>query len=64
MKEGFLNSFRESHTVKQRQFNIQNIIDQREVMGIVKCCKEIIKTIKQDAIQGQMLKLKIWKDYF
>ena len=35
---------RESDTVEQREFSIQNIIDQTEVIGIIKCYEEIIKT--------------------
>ena len=47
--------------VKQEllKFNIQNIIDQRQAIDIIKHYEEIIKTIRYEVIQGQMLeKLK------
>ena len=44
MKEGLLNSLRESDTVEERDFNIQNITDQREVIEIIEYYEEIIKT--------------------
>ena len=47
--------------VKQEllKFNIQNIIDQRKAIDIIKHYEEIIKTIRYEVIQGQILeKLK------
>ena len=47
--------------VKQEllKFNIQNIIDQRQAIDIIKHYEEIIKTIRYEVIQGQILeKLK------
>ena len=55
-KEELLNSFRESDTVKEREFNMQNIIDQREAIDIIKHYEEIVKTIRYEEIQAQMLK--------
>ena len=51
----------ETDTVKEREFNIQNIIDQREPIDIIKRYEETIKqankkTIRYETIQGQMLK--------
>ena len=57
VNEELLNLLRESDTVKERKFNIQNIIDQREAIDIIKRYKEIIKTIRYETIQGQMLKM-------
>ena len=57
VNEELLNLLRESDTVKERKFNIQNIIDQREAIDITKRYKEIIKTIRYETIQGQMLKM-------
>ena len=58
VKEELLNSSRESDTVKDREFNIQNIIqpkhDQRQANDIIKRYEEIIKTIRYEVIQGQM----------
>ena len=56
VKEEISNSLRESDTVKEREFNIQNIIEEREAINIIKCCEEITKTIRYEAIQVQMLK--------
>ena len=44
MEEKLLNLSKESDTVKEREFDIQNIIDQREAIDIIKHYKEIIKT--------------------
>ena len=55
MKKELLNSPRESDAVKVRKFNIQNIIDQRQAIDIIKRYEEIIKTIRYEVIQGQML---------
>ena len=55
-KEELLNSFRESDTVEEREFNMQNIIDQREAIDIIKHYEEIVKTIRCEEIQAQMLK--------
>ena len=44
--------------MKDRKFNIQNIIqpkhDQRQANDIIKRYEEIIKTIRYELIQGQM----------
>ena len=56
VKEELLNSLRESDTVEEREFNMQNIIDQREAIDIIERYEEIIKTIRYKAIQEQMLK--------
>ena len=62
VKKELLNSLKESDTVKERDFNIQKFIDQRETGNIIKHYEEIIKignkkTIRYEVIQGQ-----IWKD--
>ena len=44
MREGFLNSFRESDTVEEREFSIQNVIEQRKTTDIVKRYEENINT--------------------
>ena len=44
VEEKLLNLLKESDTVKEREFNIQNIIDQREAIDITKHYKEILKT--------------------
>ena len=44
MEEKLLNLSKESDTVKELEFDIQNIIDQREAIDIIKHYKEIIKT--------------------
>ena len=36
VKKELLNSLRKNDTVKEREFNIQNIIDQREATDIIK----------------------------
>ena len=36
VKEELLNPLRKNDTVKEREFNIQNIIDQREATDIIK----------------------------
>ena len=56
LKKELLNLLRKSEMVKEREFNIQNIIDQREAIDIIKCYEEIIKTIRYKVIHGQMLK--------
>ena len=56
VKEELLNSLRESDPVKERGFNIQNIINQWEAINIIKRCEEIIKTIGYERMQRQMLK--------
>ena len=43
VKEKILNSLRESDTVEERYFNIQNMINQREVIEAIKHYEEIIK---------------------
>ena len=45
-----------SDTVEEKEFSMQNIIDQREAVNIVKPYKEIMETIRCQAIRGQMLK--------
>ena len=44
VKKELLKSLRESHTVEELELNIQNIIDQRETMDIIKSYEEIVKT--------------------
>ena len=44
VKEELLNSLRESDTVGQSYFDIQNIIDQQETIERIKHYHEIIKT--------------------
>ena len=44
VKEELLKSLRESHTVEELELNIENIIDQRETMDIIKSYEEIVKT--------------------
>ena len=44
VKEGLLNSLRESDIVEEREFNLHKIIDQREAIDIIKHNEEIIKT--------------------
>ena len=61
VKEELLNLLKESDIVDKQEFNIQNIIDQRETIDIIKRYEEIIKTgnkktIRYEAMQGQMLK--------
>ena len=56
VKEKLLNSLMKSDTVKEREFNLQNIINQREGIDIFKRYKRIIKKIRYEAIKGQMLK--------
>ena len=56
MKEELLNLLRESDAEKEREFNIQNTIDQRETIDIITRYEEILKTIRYQEIQGQMLK--------
>ena len=56
MKEELLNLLRESDAEKEREFNIQNTIDQREAIDIITRYEEILKTIRYQEIQGQMLK--------
>ena len=46
VKEKLLNSLMKSDTVKEREFNLQNIINQREGIDIFKCYKRIIKKIR------------------
>ena len=48
MKEESLNSLRESDTVKESNFNIQIIIDQRETIErIIRHYEEVIETGKK-----------------
>ena len=44
VKEGLLDSLRESDIVEEREFNLHKIIDQREAIDIIKHNEEIIKT--------------------
>ena len=59
--EKLLHLLRESDDVEDREFNIHNIIDQTEAIDIIKHYEEIIetgnkKTIKYEAVNGQILK--------
>ena len=56
VKEELLNLLSKSDTVEEKEFSMQNIIDQREAVNIVKPYKEIMKTIRCQGIRGQMLK--------
>ena len=56
MKEELLNLLRESDAEKEREFNRQNTIYQREYIDIITRFEEILKTIRYQEIQGQMLK--------
>ena len=56
VNEECLSLLKESDTVKELQFNIQKIIDQRVATDIIKRYEENIKTIRYKSIQGQMLK--------
>ena len=58
VKEELLNSLRESDTVKERKFNIQNIINQREAIDRIKRYEEIIKTIRYEAKYKMLKKFK------
>ena len=60
MKEQLLNSLRESDTVKESNFNIQIIIDQREAIDrIIRYYEEVIETgKKQDKNQYKSKCLK------
>ena len=51
VKEELLNLLRESDTVKERKFNIQNIINHREDTDITKGCKDnkILDNTRTDA---------------
>ena len=44
VEEKLLNLLKEIDTVNEREFDIQNRIDQREAIDIIKHYKEIIKT--------------------
>ena len=44
VKEDLLNLLRKSDTVDERDCNIQNIIDKREAIKIIKHYEDIIKT--------------------
>ena len=62
VKEELLKLLSKSDTVEEREFSMQNIIDQREAINIVKRYKEIMKTIRCQAIRDRCWKsLKIWK---
>ena len=52
VKEKILNSLRESDTVEERYFNIQNMIDQREVIEAIKHYEDIIKIGNKKNILG------------
>ena len=61
VKKDLINLLRESDTVEESDFNIQNTIDKWEVIERIKHYNEIIKTgnkttIRYESIQGQMLK--------
>ena len=55
MKEDLLNLSRESDTVEEQEFNIQNITEQREAIDIINRYEEIIKTRRYEKIQGEIL---------
>ena len=52
VKEKILNSLRESDTVEERYFNIQNMINQREVIEAIKHYEDIIKIGNKKNILG------------
>ena len=52
VKEKILNSLRESDTVEERYFNIQNMINQREVIEAIKHYEDIIKIGNRKNILG------------
>ena len=54
MKGELLNSLRSSDTVKERELNIQNIIDQIEATDTIKRHEDIIKAIRYEAIQEHL----------
>ena len=61
VKEDLLNLLRESDTVEESDFNIQNTIHKRKVIERIKHYNEIIETgnkttIRYESVQGQMLK--------
>ena len=68
MKEEILYLLRKSDTAEEREFNIHNVIEQGEAIDTIKHYEEVIKmgkkkTIRYEAIQGQMLRsLKIKKN--
>ena len=50
--------------MEAKGFNIQNIIDQRESIVLIRRYEEIIRTIRYKAKKGRWWKsLKVWKDY-
>ena len=48
----------ESDTVKEREFNIQNIIEHKELIDIINRYEQIKKTIRYEAIQQQIENMK------
>ena len=61
VKEELLKSLKESETVAESDFDVKNIVDQREAINKIKHYDEIIKTgnkntIRYKPIQGHMLK--------
>ena len=48
VKEELVNLLRENDTVEEHKFNIQNIIDQREAINIIKRYEDIIKTSSKE----------------
>ena len=69
MKEELLKLLKENHTLEESDFDIKSIADQKEAISKIKNYNEIMKagnkdTIKDESIQGQMLKksIKIVKD--
>ena len=52
VKEKILNSLRERDTVEERYFNIQNMINQREVIEAIKHYEDIIKIGNKKNILG------------
>ena len=56
VKEELLNSLRESDTVEESDFDIKNIVDQRELIGKIKHYDEIIKTGNKNNIRYESIK--------
>ena len=61
MKEELLKSLKENDTVDESDFNVKNMVDQKEAINKIKYYDEIMKTgnkntIRYESIQGQMMK--------
>ena len=64
MKEELLKSLKENDTVDESDFNVKNMVDQKEAINKIKYYDEIMKTgnkntIRYESIQGQMMKKKL-----